>query len=290
MSRALVRLLVLLMSSVTLAGQQPTFKTAVDLVSVDVLVTDGGRPVTGLKAADFEVLDNNVRQKVDSISGDGSTSGSVLRIPLDVVLVLDTSDSVAGEKLQLLKDAARGVVARVRPGDRVALVTFSHRTVVRQQLSGDTASVGRALDSLSARGRTSMFDALYTALTLRRTSDTRAVVLLFSDAADNSSWLGGRQLSKVARQSDAVVYAVGLDKRVKEDLADIAAETGGDVLLARSAKDLRNLFERVVREMQSRYVLKYYPNNVATDGWHTLQVRVPARRLEVVARRGYWRQ
>jgi Ca-activated chloride channel family protein len=290
MTRALVVAFAAPLLVAAVVAQQATFKAGVDLVSVDVLVTTGGKPVAGLAASDFEVLDNKVPQKIESISSEGAGTVALRPIPLDVVLVFDTSESVKGDKLTQLTDAAKAVLDILRPGDRAALVTFSHRTLVRHQLSSDIASIRRAVESLNASGRTALFDALYTGLSLRRTSDTRSMALLFSDGQDNSSWLNGKQILQVARESDTVVYAVGLDEGVKKDMQEIADATGGAVIVAQSAKDLNKLFARIVRDMQLRYVLNYYPNGVAKAGWHAIEVRVPGRRAEVVARRGYWRQ
>ena len=110
----------------TIVAQQATFKSRVDLVSVDVLVSDGGELISGLAASDFEIRDNNVLQKIDSISGEG-TGGTIAlrRVPLDVVLALDVSESMAGDKLDQLVSASKDVLATLRPDDRVALVTFS---------------------------------------------------------------------------------------------------------------------------------------------------------------------
>jgi len=272
-------------------AQQAAFRARVDLVSVDVLVSKGGEPIAGLTPSDFEIRDNKVPQKIDSISGEGTAGAIALRpIPLDVVLVFDVSESMAGTKLEQLVDAGRVVLARLRPGDRAALVTFSERTAIREPLSSDVSAVTRALDRLHADGQTSMFDALYAGLSLRRTSDTRSMVLLFSDGRDNTSWLNSQQVAQAARESDVVVYFVGLDKRVTDDLKKITDDTGGAVVIAQSAKDLKVLFQRIVREMQARYVLTYYPSGVAQGGWHTIEVRVPGRRADVVARRGYWRR
>jgi VWFA-related protein len=290
MTRTLVAAIVSLLFVATVVGKQATFRASVDMVSADVLVSAGGRPVVGLAASDFEVRDNSVLQKIESISGESAGTVALRVIPLDVVLVFDTSQSVEGDKLTELAAAAKGVLDILRPGDRAALVTFSQQTVVRHQLSSDIASVRRVVESLHASGWTSMFDALYTGLLLRRSSDTRAMVLLFSDGQDNDSWLNGRQILQVARESDVVVSAVGLDSSVKQDMQEIADATGGSVVVAQSAKALRTLFQRIVREMQARYVLNYYPTGVAAGGWHTIEVRVPGRPGEVVARRGYWRQ
>lgn len=291
MTRILVSAFALPLMAVTVFAQQATFKARVDLVSVDVLVSNGGEPIAGLTASDFEIRDNNRLQKIDSISGEGTAGQIAMRgIPLDVVLVFDVSESMAGTRLEQLVSASKEVLARVRPGDRAALVTFSQRTMISQPLSSDLAGVARALDRIAATGRTSMFDALYASLSLRRTSDTRSVVLLFSDGRDNSSWLTSEQVRQVARQSDVVVYFVGLDTRVAADMEEITKETGGAVIVAQSAKDLKALFQRIVREMQARYMLSYYPNSVEQGGWHTIDVRVPGRRANVVARRGYWRR
>ncbi len=282
MTRALIPSFALPLFVISVLAQQPTFKSSVDLVSVDVLVAAGDRPIAGLTASDFQILDNNVPQSVASIS--------VGEIPLDVVLILDVSGSMAGNKLTNLVDASKNVLALLRPGDRVALVTFSQRTVVRRPLSSDIAVVMQEVEGLVAAGQTSLFDALYTGLSLRRTADTRQMVLLFSDGRDNTSWLSGKQIEQIVRESDVVVYAVGLDNGFKGDLQEIVQIAGGTVIVARSPNDLKPLFVRIVREMQARYVLTYYPTGVAQGGWHSIEVRVPERRANIVSRRGYWRR
>src|SRR5207249_8999904 len=74
--------------SAGVAAQAPAFSTRIESVRVDVLVTDGGKPVVGLQAADFDIADNGVPQQVDLVSFE--------QIPLNVVLALDMSDGVAG--------------------------------------------------------------------------------------------------------------------------------------------------------------------------------------------------
>ena len=269
--------------------QQATFKVRVELVSVDVLATDHGKPIAGLTSSDFEVRDNGVLQQVDSISGEGATGNiSAQPVLLDVVLVFDTIESMAGSRLQQLVDAGKAVLAKLRPGDRAALVTFSERAVVRQSLSSDVASVSRSLGQLEGTGRTSIFDALYVGLSQRRSYDTRSMLLLFTDGQDNASWLNAKQISQVARESDVVLYAVGLDASVSDELKALAQETGGDTVVAASAKDLKTLFVRIVREMQMRYVLNYSPKGVTRAGWHTIEVRAPRKGAQIMARRGYY--
>jgi VWFA-related protein len=289
----MMRLGLAILAAVLVGGigrpQQPTFTVKVDLVSVDVLATSHGQAIVGLKASDFEVRDNGVGQKIESVSGEGTVGTATLQaIPLDVILVFDTSGSMASGGLAQRVDAGRGILDRLRPVDRAALVTFSHRVMMPAQLTSDVASIRRALDGVSPGGRTSMFDALYAGMMLRRTTTTRCMVLLFSDGEDNASWLSAKEVSEVARQSDVVLYGVGLDASMKNVLGPIARETGGDTIVAESTKDLKTLFVRMLREMQARYVLTYYPRSVTREGWHTLDVRLVGRNADLRARRGYY--
>jgi len=98
--------------------QEPVFRASVDAVRVDVLVSDGGRPVGGLTASDFELTDNGVPQSIDLVT---------TAVSVKVVLVLDASGSVAGEKLGHLKAACRALFRGLRPQDSAALLTFSER-------------------------------------------------------------------------------------------------------------------------------------------------------------------
>src|SRR5512139_1187340 len=82
--------------------QNPTFSSKVEAVRVDVLVTEHGKPVRGLRAADFEVFDNGVRQTVDFASAE--------QLPLNVVFTFDLSDSIVGERLANLREAGHAVL------------------------------------------------------------------------------------------------------------------------------------------------------------------------------------
>src|SRR4051812_11631373 len=84
------------------ADQTPTFAARTDAVRVDVRVTRDGRVVSGLVADDFEIRDNGVLQRVDVVSFG--------QVPLNLVLALDMSASVSGERLAHLRQAAVAVL------------------------------------------------------------------------------------------------------------------------------------------------------------------------------------
>ncbi len=271
--------------------QQPIFKVAVDLVTVDVLVMAKGRPVAGLTTPNFEVYDNGVRQNLEGVGEGALQPGGTIKaqaVPLDVIFVLDTSESMAGDLIRSLAQAARGVLERLRPVDRAALITFSDRTVRQVALTQDLGLVGNTLEQMVAAGRTSMFDALYAALVLERAEARRCLIVIFTDGGDNASWLRAKEVLQVARESDVVIYGVGLQAGAGDALAPFVEATGGDLIAAKSANQLKQLFVQVIGEMQARYVLTYYLKAARREGWHTIEVKLARAKGDVRARRGYW--
>jgi VWFA-related protein len=265
------------------------FRTGTDAVRVHVLVSDRGRPVPGLAATDFELLDNGVRQTVQLVE-----SGTA---PLIVSLVFDTSESVAGERLRYLISATSALLDTLERRDRVALIVFDNsvRTLIPD--TSDLDAVRRALAGVTAGGRTSLNDAAYAGLIGGQPEEGRRLVVLFSDGADNQSWLSRDAVLRAAGRTEAVVYGVSLRDRLASQGAEVVrsliealpAATGGQLLRADADRDLEPLFLRVVSEFRHRYWLAYLPTGVRTgDGWHTISVRTRDRRTKVTARPGYF--
>jgi VWFA-related protein len=260
--------------------QAPAFTTRIESVRVDVLVLDGGRPIPGLKPADFEVLDNGVAQQVELVSFEN--------IPLNVVLALDMSDSVAGERLEQLQDAGRAVLGGLTRGDQAAVVTFSHAVTLAAPLTADIATVRNALDEAWGVGNTSLADGVYAAMMVGEADAGRALVIVFSDGLDTSSWLGDERVLDAAKRGDAVAYAVSVGATGSSSfLREIASLTGGTAYKLDSTRDLRTTFLRILDEFRHRYLVSYTPHGVARDGWHRLEVRVKNRHATIKARPGY---
>jgi hypothetical protein len=159
--------------------QQPTFSVRTEAVRVDVSVMRAGQPVVGLQASNFTVFDNGVAQTIDLVTYE--------QLPLDVALALDTSASVAGERLRRLVEASQAVLGGLRKGDRAGLLAFNHVLHLRIELTGDLERLRRPVAGLEGAGLTSLFDATFASLALARSSDRRGAVILFSDGYDTSS-------------------------------------------------------------------------------------------------------
>jgi VWFA-related protein len=292
------------LAGLAVAGQ--TFRTGVDAVAVDVLVTRGGQPVVGLDADDFVVLDNGIPQQIEAVLLED--------VPITLLLVLDTSGSVRGAPLVQLRTAAEAVAGALRADDRVGLVTFSHNIRLVVEPPSVPARLTEALGRVRASGGTALYDATFAGFALRERMVGRTLMLVFSDGDDTTSWLDPRDVLKTAQRSDVVVYGVSLDRETRDGrwerlgrrsarrwfpsepylfrgqfLPVLAGETGGSVFVAQDVEGLQAAFARVLSEFRSRYLLTYSPTGVEAAGWHELDVQVDGRGRDVQARRGYLR-
>lgn len=277
---ASLALLVVLAATAGLRGQNATFSSKVEAVRVDVLVTEDGKPVRGLRPVDFEISDNGVRQRVDLVSFE--------QMPLNVVFTFDMSDSIEGDRLANLREAGHAVLGALKKDDQAALVIFNNQVVVGPALTSEVSLVRKALDDAVPQGNTSLIDASFAGMMLAESDVGRGLVIVFSDGRDNASWLRPKTVLDVARRSDAVVYSVSAGMALKaEFLQELADQTGGRLFEIESTKGLSGVFLEVLEEFRQRYLLSYSPTGVSQGGWHQLTVRVKGRNATVRARPGY---
>ena len=286
------------------AAAQHTFRSGVDGVRVDALVTDGRKPIAGLTPADFELRDNGVLQTIDS--------AALESMPLSLIFVLDTSGSVAGGKMKHLGDAVDLILEGLHRDDRAALVTFSHRIRLRTPLMSDFGALRRMMSSADAAGGTALHDAVYAALAISDVQESRPLLVVFSDGLDNMSWMSADVVEKAARRANAVVYGVAVaaamvprqtstpsgsrvelvpeyERGQTAFLDAIADATGGRVLKADTTQRLPKAFDEILREFRTRYVLTYSPQRVDAPGWHRIDLKLKRRTADVKARAGYQR-
>jgi Ca-activated chloride channel homolog len=284
------------------AAQQPAavFRTAADVVSVDASVQRERRPVTGLTAADFELLDNGVPQEVTEVGYE--------KLPIDVTMLLDISASVTGPVLDELRRALRQVRTDLGPADRLRLLAFNMRIRRLVDFSQPAADVDQALAAIRGGGSSAVFDALAVALTTDDAPGRRRLIVLFSDGQDSSSVSDADALLDVAKRSTPTVATIlgsplperpasilrtnaSLASATVESLTGrLASETGGMVTTVKTGENLTSKFRRMVQDFRSSYVLYFTPKGVERGGAHTLDVRVKRQGAEVRARRGYiWR-
>src|SRR5215831_2380533 len=261
--------------------QAPAFRLGVERVQLDVSAMRGGRPVAGLMAADFVVTDNGSIQQIESAILEDT--------PLSVQLVLDTSSSVSGARLQHLIDACGGLIELLRADDRAGLITFSTAVTVKVPLTSDFAQIRSALAGVRGAGATSLRDALQLALETPPQENSRLLILAFTDGDDTMSWFRDIDVVESARRSGVVVHVVEIrGASTSPVVTGITDASGGRIFSAGSPEDLGRLFTRALAEMRARYLLTFTPRSPAIPGWHQLKVRTNVSGIDVKARPGYF--
>ena len=190
-----------------LHGQDPfRFRTGIELINVTATVTDStGRFVPGLKPSDFRVFEDD--QPVDI------THFSAERVPVSLGIVLDTSGSMSGAKIAAARAALnRFLFDLLGPEDEVFLYRFDNAPHLLEAWTTDRQRISEELRGIQPDGATALYDAVDEALPLLKTGRHRKKALLvISDGNDTNSTTGVNELRSLIRESEVLVYALGVD-------------------------------------------------------------------------------
>jgi Ca-activated chloride channel family protein len=187
-------------------GQGFSFKTGVDLINVTATVTEGnGRFVSGLRKDDFVVYEDGKPQAVSQFDSE--------RVPVSLGIALDTSGSMTGEKIAAAQAALhRFLFDLLGPQDEIFLYRFDSRPELVQSWTPDRQAVSRRLGAVQARGGTALYDTVAEAVPLAQSGTRRKKALvLITDGNDTSSRTQIQELHQLIRQTEVLVYAIGID-------------------------------------------------------------------------------
>lgn len=281
-------------------AQLPTFRAEVKLVRVLATVTDEtGQLVGSLSKERFRVWDSGEPQEI-------SVFERSTELPLSVALLLDTSGSTAKDLPLEVASVRRFLRALLHEGnskDAAALYAFNYQTA---QLSPFTRRQGRldnALKAVKGEAGTSLYDAIHFAAGDLELREGRKVVVVVTDGGDTTSVKSFRDALKGAHLAEAAIYPI-LIQPVKNEagrniggenaLSSLARGTGGKVYQASLGRALDQVFEQLLADLRTQYLLGYYPRRVpSTHGFHEVRVEIledgqPVTKLRVSARSGYY--
>ena len=295
-SPAILGAVVACLLAATLAAQQGRFRTGVELVSLNVTVTDGPKFVTGLEQGDFEVFEDGVKQSI--------TFFSAVQQPIALAILLDTSNSME-DKIATAQEAAIGFVKRMRKEDVIEVIDFNSQVRIPQEFTNDSAALERAIRQTSVNGSTSLYNAIYVSLKNLKTERARSTeeirrqaIVVLSDGDDTSSLVEYDEVLELAKRSETAIYAIGLRQpesgrpRFKEAefvLRQLSQETGGRVFFPTSVMELSKIYSQISEELSSQYSIAYSSKNpMRTGAWRRIDVRIARPGLTARARRGYF--
>jgi Ca-activated chloride channel family protein len=263
----------------------PQFSSRVQLVEVYATVTDaGGGPVTGLKASDFEVDEDNVPQDISTFAAG--------EFPLTVALGVDRSWSMAGTPLRLAKQASQSFLRALKPDDRSMVVAISNEGDVIAPLSDERAAQIDAIERLDPWSTTALYDTIIATLDRLEPEQGRQALVVFSDGTDRYSHASAAEVLERARRGNALVYPIAFGKQRPAILAELANASGGRSFLLKDARELEPTLATIARELRYQYLLGYAPREPIARGshqWRSIRVALRNARpgVRVRARDGY---
>jgi VWFA-related protein len=279
------------------SAAKPTFRSAVDLVTVAAVVRDKrGRFARNLRKEDFVIDDGGSRRELIDFRAEENA-------PVRVALLFDVSGSMRlSGRLEEARQAARHLLSALRlsdASDEAAVYSFDMNLQALQPFTADAGAIENAISRVQPYGQTSLYDAI--AETARGVADTkpgdrhRKAVVVFTDGLDTSSLMKPEQVSAIASAIDVPVYVVTVlsqgerdreDARLEENpLGSLARWTGGNLFVTSAPAHESVAARQIVDELRHQYVLAFSAS--ATSGWRPLDVKTKDRDLTVRARSGY---
>jgi Ca-activated chloride channel homolog len=280
-------------------AQGPAFRTGIELVSLNVTVTDGARYITDLNANEFQVYEDGVKQDVTYFNHGN--------LPIALALLLDTSASME-QRLPTAQEAAIGFARKLRAQDIAEVVDFDSRVTILQAFTSDIAQLEQAIRKTSAGGSTSMYNAIYIALkdlkkvvAKRADEIRRQAIVVLSDGEDTSSLVPFEEVLDLAKRSETAIYSIGLRsnesvstasrgfKEAEFVLRQFAQETGGKSFFPNQLSDLANVYGQISDELSSQYIVGYTSKNQKRNGaWRRIVVRVNRQGAAARTKQGYF--
>jgi Ca-activated chloride channel homolog len=285
------------------ASDTPTvFRAGVDIVGLNVVVTDGQqKPVNGLNAEDFTVLEDGIPQQVSFFAAS--------HVPLDLAILLDTSASMS-DKLKTVQDAAIGFAMRLRPSDRISVVAIKDSVKIVHPLDEHIDAALAAIRETTAGGGTSLYNGLYMSMRemIKERRDNgevrRQAIAVLTDGDDTASLVSFDDVMEVAKEAGIAIYTITLKSVVPARFADLtgrrsasesefamrslAFETGARSFAPSDITELAGVYGVIAEELASQYSIGYTSNNPRHDGaFRKVAVRVDQPGARTRTRSGY---
>jgi Ca-activated chloride channel family protein len=277
------------------------FRSGVDLVSLNVIVTDNrDRFVTGLTQNDFSIFEDGIQQDVSFFAA--------ANVPLDLAILLDVSSSMS-DKLATVQEAAVGFASHLRAGDRVTVVGVKDSARVLHDLDGDIAGAREAIRHTTAGGGTALYNGLYTTIKQMQkvhASDEgeirRQAIAVLTDGDDTTSIVTFDDVLAVAKQAGIAIYTIALKSQyptallgaLKESsesgfaMKALAQETGARSFFPTDISQLAGVYGSITQELANQYALGYTSSNAKRDGgFRRIFVRVDEPNVRARTRSGY---
>ena len=268
------------------------FSVELDLVVLQATVRDrAGQSVSGLEQHNFELYQDGALQPIRLFRHEDT--------PVTIGLVVDHSGSMR-EKLGEVTTAARTFVRASNPEDQMFVVNFNEDVSLGlpggTQFSNSADELGSAIWGAPAVGATALYDAIIEALRgLQKGERDKKALIVISDGGDNASHSSLDRVLKMAEESSAVIYTIGIFSEDDPDrnpkvLSRLAHETGGEAFFPSKPGETVEICKRIARDVRDQYTIGFSSMNGKPGAYHTIRVTARSKdhgKLSVRTRAGY---
>jgi VWFA-related protein len=269
-------------------------------VATTRVLDERNRAITGLTAADFEVIEGGEAREV--------ISAKPVTAPFNLVLLLDVSGSV-DDYVNFIRKAARAFVNTVDPQDRVSIVLFNEDVKVLANFTTNKDKLSKSLDTFDAGGATSYYDAIGYTLTetLYPLKGDRTAIVILTDGDDNRSFLPFDSLAGSIEESGALIYplyvptslaAAGANQDLNADVdplrakylntsltskadaegAKLAQLSGGTYYPISQLSQIQKAYEDIVLQLRTGYDVMFRSQLSTPDGRPSPRLKIRSKK------------
>ena len=273
------------------------FRAEVEVVPLYVsVVDDDGDYIPGLSRQDFEVYEQGRRQEIDYFASEPR--------PMVVGLLIDTSGSMEGVKMERAKQGAMAFLEQIGEEDDAFVMGFDTFPRVVQDLTPNHRLLREAILEMQPRGATSLNLAIVEGADILADRPERRALVVLSDGFDTVQSVTEAQAVDYSRRQDVRLYTIGIFNSIsggpfqrgfdnmnrgEVTLRAYADGTGGDAIILDSLGELVDAYARIAAELRSQYAMAYRPDNPPGPGeWREIEVR--SSKGEARTKPGYYGQ
>jgi Ca-activated chloride channel homolog len=298
---------------------EPHIRVTVDLVQLNVAVTDNkGNYVTGIRAKDFLVFEDNIAQKLatfaegndpvrrvaDSTGPEGGTNvakepqdeskGSASAAPeqtlgslvpgANVFVLFDTSNYMY-RGFVFAQDSISDFIRSLETADKLAFYSYSRDLNRSATLTADRLQVVKGVRNSVAGDDSALYNALLLTIKDAAPVSGRKVIVVFSNGPDNASVVAPEDVSELAQSSGISIYIISTQQAKMDPLSTAVFQrmtmaTGGKAYFAKNWQDQRAAFASIRDDLAHLYSLSYYPQPNPNRGWRAIRVQLVGERLK----------
>lgn len=312
--------------SFKMTAQEDKSRIHVDVVMVqlNVAVTDNkGRYVSGLKPEDFEIVEDNIPEKlatfeegnqpalrlIDPNNSHGgpqeqglvksfqpvqNASQESAQDAPNIFILFDTSNYMY-RGFVFAQDSIADFIRSLEGVNRVALYSYSRDLDRVTSLTPDRSQVLRGVRKTVAGDDAALYNALLLTVKDAAKLTGKKAIVVFSNGPDNASLVPPEDVQELAQSTGTIIYMISTQAAEAEPVSTavftrMSKATGGKAYFSKSWRDENQAFESIRDDLAHLYTLSYYPQANPNRGWRSITVKLVgknAKKYRIRTRDGY---